>query len=295
MSGGIGAAAAGAGVSQNVAYNIFNNIYSTTATMTAFGEPVTGATFAGAIVAGAIGAQFGNFEGVKGGALANIAAEIGFKSMKGAAMGFATGMATTVLRGSFKDDPELIGRYILYGAIGGLSQAVTMIMIGGPTYVPETGEFREPGVAYRAGHFLWKQSTGISLGKNAVTKKLKVQKEGEYREDRYSQATADDYNDYLRGHESGHFHQQQRMGFANFYGRIIVEYIADYGKKLGRWLSGKKNTGIPDMYDTPGTLEFGAETYALDKLGYFYSALNGRLEIDDFQKFYPNGVRFQYY
>jgi hypothetical protein len=46
------------------------------------------------------------------------------------------------------------------------------------------------------------------------------------------------------------------MGFANFYGRTLSEY-AKYGLGL--------------VYNIPGSLEFGAEYYSYQKLGYYYN------------------------
>lgn len=63
------------------------------------------------------------------------------------------------------------------------------------------------------------------------------------------------FDEYLRAHETGHFIQQRRLGFANFYGNTLGEYL---------------KIGFNNVYGTPGTLEYGANIYSLKTIGYYY-------------------------
>ncbi len=69
------------------------------------------------------------------------------------------------------------------------------------------------------------------------------------------------YNEYLRAHETAHYAQQRKFGFANFYNRIVKEYSR---------ATFTNPNGLLGVYSTPGTLEIMANQYAFDKLGYYY-------------------------
>jgi hypothetical protein len=57
----------------------------------------------------------------------------------------------------------------------------------------------------------------------------------------------EEYNHFLRAHETAHYDQQINMGFANFYARTFYEYL---------------KYGFRNVYDVPGTLEYNADKYA---------------------------------
>ena len=53
----------------------------------------------------------------------------------------------------------------------------------------------------------------------------------------------------LRFHKYVHFMQQRKLGFSNFYSKILKEYYQS-GKGIGKWF---------DSYGTPGHWEFKSE------------------------------------
>ena len=79
------------------------------------------------------------------------------------------------------------------------------------------------------------------------------------------------FDEYLRAHETGHFIQQRRLGFANFYGKIFGEYIIE---------------GFNESYDTPGTLEFDANLHSLKINGYFWSNKYRYINNSNYEQFY---------
>jgi hypothetical protein len=86
-----------------------------------------------------------------------------------------------------------------------------------------------------------RSSSGITLGRNVSVK-----------------LTGDlDYDRYLLQHETGHLSQINEMGATKFYLRTAKEYII--------------KPGFSASYHTPGTLEYGANYYSYQRLGYYYS------------------------
>lgn len=63
------------------------------------------------------------------------------------------------------------------------------------------------------------------------------------------------YDKYLLQHETGHISQINDMGAARFYTRTAREYM---------------KYGLRNVYSTSGTLEYGAEYYSYQRLGYYY-------------------------
>lgn len=129
------------------------------------------------------------------------------------------------------------------GAIAGATVAGLNILSMGTTYKSDIsyGEFDDYTPVYRRENFLWPKTTGMAVGRNLVTR-----------------LTGDgpDFDSYLQAHETGHLGQQTQMGFANFYGKILAEYL---------------KVGFIDSYDTPGTLEFGANMYSLNRVHWIRS------------------------
>jgi hypothetical protein len=107
---------------------------------------------------------------------------------------------------------------------------------------------------YRKGTFITRMAsgpgTGIAIGRNLVTHQLN--------ENRSYKSVGDPekFNHFLLPHETGHYQQQKNMGFGSFYARTSYEYLVD--------------PGFNNVYNTSGTLEFGADTYAKSILGYGY-------------------------
>jgi len=226
-------------------------VASNAATSVAFGQDITLGSLAGGVAGGILSGQLPQFSGVGGCSLVNIGAEIGHKAALGAITGAVGGGVGATING------DNIGGGILngakYGAIGGGVQAGLNILTMGPAYVPKRsyGDFGSFKPVYRKGTFLTRalagSGIGIALGRNLVSHDIT----------RFQAAlmgvNQDQYNDFLRAHETGHFDQQRKMGFGRFYGRTAREYL---------------KYGIKNVYGTPGTLEYQADRYAQRLLGY---------------------------
>ena len=111
--------------------------------------------------------------------------------------------------------------------------------------------------------FLYPKTTGISIGRNLVTRQTGYEK----------------YDHYLRAHETGHYYQQSKLGFANFYSRTLREY---------------NKYGMGNTYETGGTLEFGAEIYALQTVGYFYLVNGTKIDQSNYNQYYPGVTKSIY-
>lgn len=256
VGGGFGAVGGQIGsFGQSIGYNILSNMASNAATNLAFGNEITIGNLVGAAVGGFVSSQIGNFNGVKGNDFENIAAEIGFNSTRGALTGSTEGAIGAIIDGKNVKDGIIQGA--MYGAISGGTLSVTNILLMGPAYLPEReyGNFRNDRPVYRKGHFLWLKSTGISFGRNLVTR-----------------LTGDlKFDEYLHAHETGHFIQQRKLGFANFYGKIFGEYMRE---------------GFNESYDISGTLEFDANLHSLKMNGYFWSNKYQYINNSNYEYFY---------
>ena len=159
------------------------------------------------------GNGIGNFRGVSGGVLKNIGAELSFGAFKGAVTGIYGSMIGAAIDGRDMEQAMLDG--LKYGAISGATMAGLNIGIMGATYKPDRsyGDFGRHGPVYRRGTILWPKSAGIALGRNLVTR-LKGDK---------------DYDNFLRAHETGHYAQQQEMGFGGFYAKTFKDYFQTEG------------------------------------------------------------------
>lgn len=259
IGGGLGALGGLLGsFGQSLGYSILSNVASNSATTLAFGGDVTVGGLMGMTVGGIIGAGIGNFNGTSGGVFENIGAELAFGATKGGITGGIGGLIGAAIDGENPVKGFLNGAK--YGVISGGTLAGLNILTMGASYIPdeEYGDFGRDKPVYRRGNFLWPKSAGIALGRNLVTRFT-----GEKRYDRY-----------LAAHETGHFQQQREMGFANFYARTIGEYFK-YGQIK--------------TYDTIGTLEFGAQLHALNRIGYFFSPnFNTYINHSNYGTFYPN-------
>jgi hypothetical protein len=102
-------------------------------------------------------------------------------------------------------------------------------------------ELENYGQVYRRGSFFMPRGGGITIGRNVSVKLL-----GNTDADRY-----------LLHHETGHLSQINDMGAAKFYLRTAKEYVI--------------KPGFSASYYTPGTLEYGANYYSYQRLGYYYS------------------------
>ena len=259
VSGAIGGTIAQVGISlgasaQSIGLNIISNTGAQIGTNAAFGNHITWGMVAGGVIGGFVSSGFGNFSGVEGGSLANIGAEIGFNALKyGTAGAISGGIAAAI------DDADLRQGAIngaVYGAIGGATVAGLNILTMGPAYKPaeKFGDFGRYNPVYRKGTFLTRsifgEGSGVTLGRNLVTH---LAKPGGYVAS--FGIDIDDFNRYLQAHETGHYFQEINLGF----GRMYMKTLQDYFKY-----------GLRSVYGTAGTLEYAADRYSLNRIGYYY-------------------------
>jgi hypothetical protein len=189
--------------------------------------------FSGAI-SGGVGAWIGDFSGVAGSAFKNGVYELGHSALKGAATGLAGGAVMAAM--------EQDASYLWKGAALSVGMAGVRIAALGTTFIPDAkyGTLEDFGQVYRRGSIFMRSGSGITLGRNVAVKLT-----GDFNYDRY-----------LLNHETGHLSQINDMGMAKFYARTAKEYII--------------KPGFSATYTTPGTLEYAAEYYAYQRLGYYY-------------------------
>lgn len=249
IGAGIGSAFAGTVFGQSTAFSVLNNVASTAATNAAFGQDFTVGSLIGSVAGGFLQGHLPQFSGVKGGSLVNGLAEVGHRAASGAITGAVGGGIGAWVDGN--DVGQGIVNGARNGAIGGAVMAGLTITAMGTSYIPdqEYGDFGRYGPIYRRGTFLTRAmfpGGGITLGRNLMTN-----------------LTGDkDYDNYLIAHETGHFVQQRCQGFGKMYQRTFASYIGD---------------GQTYSYYKPGTQEWGANMYALHRLGYYYTVHGKRI------------------
>ena len=258
LGGGLGALGSQLGTfGQSLGYNILSNVASNSATTMTFGGDISFGSLAGMVAGGFIGAKIGGFNGVKGGALKNAAAEIGFNAGKGAITGGVGGAIGATI------DKKDVGNGFLQGAkngaIAGATVAGLNILSMGATYKPNRsyGDFGKSEPVYRRGTWLTQalfKGQGITIGRNLVINRLDERNTYIDTEKGWLFDTSK-LNQNLEAHETGHYVQQMEMGFANFYGKIVSEYL---------------KYGFKNSYCTPGSLEWNAEEYAIKQVGSLY-------------------------
>lgn len=191
--------------------------------------------FSGAI-SGGVGAAFGDFSGVAGSGFKDAMYEMGYSTLKGA----ATGLAAGGMMAAMNQDASYLWKGAAYGAAFGGGMAGLRIATMGPTFIPDAETYcdlDDYGQVYRRGSIFTPRGTGITLGRNVVVK----------------MTGNTDYDRFVLNHETGHIVDINKMGAFNFYTRTASEYM---------------KYGMGAVYETPGTLEFSAQSYAYQRLGY---------------------------
>ena len=201
----------------------------------------------GGAISGGIGGAIGDFSGVSGSSFKNGIYELGHSTLKG----LATGLAGGAMIAAMKQDASYLWTGALFGA--GINAIIAGLKIAalGTMFVPDPvkyGKLADYGQIYRRGSVFMARSSGITLG-NEVSVKL---------------TGYVDYDKYLLQHEIGHIVQIDELGILKFYSRTATEYTKHIFN--GGWRS---------VYTTPGTLEFYADRYAFEQLGYYYNS-NGK-------------------
>ena len=192
----------------------------------------------GGAISGGIGAAIGDFSGVAGGSFKNGMYELGHSALKGA----ATGLAEGAMMAAMEQDASYLWKGALMGAALNTGLAGLRITALGTSFIPDSeyGSLENFGQVYRRGSIFIKNRSGITIGRN-----VSVKLTGNY-----------ELDCHLLQHETGHLSQISDMGVAKFYSRTVKEYM----------LNGFRNT-----YCTSGTLEYSANYYAYQKLGYYYN------------------------
>ncbi|WP_430409561.1 RHS repeat-associated core domain-containing protein [Kordia sp.] len=229
---------------QSATYNVLSEVASQVGTSLVFGDGITLGTIAGGIAGGFAGANIPAWSGVKGGAIKNALGELTYSGMRGGLRGAVSGGFGALVDGRNVRDGILNGAK--NGAMGAASQSFAAIAVFGVSYKPdrEYGDFGKHKPVYRKGTFITRafagRGSGVALGRNLITNEIKGD---------------EDYNNYLRAHETGHYAQQREMGVFKFYTQTISEYL---------------KFGMNNVYGTPNTLEYNADRYALQQVGYYY-------------------------
>ena len=251
ISGGIGALGAGSAFGQSLAFGVMRQSAGNISARLIMGEPLSTGMVVGGLASGLINGAIPGFTGVDGGPLANIGAELFYNASRGAMGGGIGGVIGAALDGGD------LGQGMVNGAIsGGIAAAVhtSLVMASwGIAFVPKenygyTGKYppvyRSGGIisAVILGRF---EGTGIAVGRNLVVYRYRSKTWANFN----GYKTIADGNQFLLAHETAHYHQQVNMGFAPFYAKAIAAQII-------------YSLGGANPYETPGTLEYGAEEYA---------------------------------
>lgn len=227
--GAAGAAGAFGSFGNTLGYNMLGQVSNTVITNSIFDNDFSWGNMLGTMTGATVGAFFPSFKGVNGSLFKNAVSEIGFNTLRGSVTGFSSGLINALI----EKDADYMWQGMAGGALSGASRSLLMnIGFGAPIkatsyYVDDNGNETKINSLLRSGGIINKILDGdVSLGKYAI-----------------SQGTNN------RQHETMHVYQQNQIGWANFYGRTLIEYA----KALlgGRW---------GDVYGTPGTLENDADS-----------------------------------
>ncbi|MBP6663836.1 MAG: hypothetical protein KA783_09045 [Chitinophagales bacterium] len=228
----------------SITTNVFSNILIRSTRAIANGQDYSMGNLTADVIGGVLGGFIGGYNPTSGGAVENIFGEIAFSASKGAVIGGVSGGISAAFNGTY------IGAGILQGmksgAVSGAIFSGLTIAALGYGYQPHisTANFGNYKPIFR--HPLWGShdaGNGITIGRNCMI----------------NYTDKDDYLAYIEAHEMGHFAEQRDMGFVQFYGKTMTEYSEV-------WFH------IAGLYETPGTLEFSAELYALGVVGHFWSS-----------------------
>lgn len=120
------------------------------------------------------------------------------------------------LDSSLYGNPGLIWQNAVGGAISGGSRSILMNAIFGAPYKKPEGIKYEADGLFRGGGLaglISGSGNGMTVGRNLYTNVgIGVNK----------------YNEQTRFHEMCHLLQQNELGFAKFYGKVLIDYIKDY-------------------------------------------------------------------
>src|SRR5690606_6760580 len=101
-------------------YNMLSQAANTALTNTTFGNELSWGSVVGTVAGGMVGSVLPKFSAVRGGAIRNVAAEIGFNTARGATTGLAAGAARWAIDGG----RGTVLENVIGGAIGGASNSL---------------------------------------------------------------------------------------------------------------------------------------------------------------------------
>ncbi len=201
----------GTALGQNVAFNMLGHMAGYSATTIAQGGHVTGGALAASFIGAVVGGAIPGFQGVEGGAVENIGAELIHGTITGAISGTITGGLTAAFEGGNIAQGMMQG--FKTGAIAGATVSGLQIAAFGSAIQPSCRAAKAInaletdmamvgkgvgayGPVYRSGGiYSWFTNRGIALGRNLVVQ----------------DGSSDTFV-----HETVHYYQQTQMGYASF-------------------------------------------------------------------------------
>ena len=219
----------GGALGNSFGYNMVSQIANSTITNAIFCPDFDYRSLLGIATGALVGTMIPYYSAHGGNAISNGMAEIGYNTMRGAVTGLASGFVDSSLYGN----ADLIWQNAVGGAISGGSRSIFMNAIFGAPYKPAVNEYEAEGLFRKGGlaDIISGSGDGMAIGRNLYT---------------HSGPVYNEYNEQTRLHEMRHLLQQLDLGFAKFYGRILIEYIVQ-------------------GYDS-STLESDASSYAYGKI-----------------------------
>ena len=215
-------------------YNMVSQIANSTITNVVFGQGFDYNSLLGIATGALVGTMIPSYSAFNGSQFANGMAEIGYNTMRGAVTGLASGFVDSSLYGN----PGLIWQNAVGGAISGGSRSILMNAIFGAPYKKPEGIKYEADGLFRGGGLaglISGSGGGMTVGRNLYTN-------GSVNRDFTADAT--------RLHEMYHLMQQNKLGFAKFYGQLLIEYIFDgyYSSGLESDASDYETNMIKQLY-----------------------------------------------
>ncbi|MBR4644315.1 MAG: RHS repeat-associated core domain-containing protein [Bacteroidaceae bacterium] len=201
----------------NFTYGLLSNMVNNTITNTIFGEGLSFGDIPSMIVGAAFSAVLPTYSPVGANLFKNVVSEIGFNTLRGAITGSASGSINALVH----NDPSLIWKGAVGGAISGFSRTVLVNAIFGAAYQPldennepisygVEGVYRKGGITGFVMNTLNRGGDGVTLGRHVFS----VEK-GESIESIHD----------TRAHENKHLQQIEFYGVARFYGSICRQYV----------------------------------------------------------------------
>jgi hypothetical protein len=229
IGGGLGGAFANSAFAQTAGFSLLNNSASTIAGTAIMGGDISGGTIIGGIAGGLVGTGLPQFTGVKGGALANVGAELGYEAVTGGITGAVTGGVSAAV--DKRNIGEGIKQGAFYGTVGGATMAGLKIAALGHTVKLDQAEldliYQELGTAFinypppvfRRG---WFAGAGITVGRN-ISHHMVDDEAPMMGPEGSRGGRAYNYSGFA--HELKHYQQISQNGIGRFYGRIFGQYL----------------------------------------------------------------------